>query len=161
VPFVDAEVEVELVGDREPGDLPAHPRPVALDVRLRGAGDEDQRRVAGVEVGDVGDLVGDERAASAAALRPAADAGLEEEPIDDQLAAAGEEVEQACRPVWSLEPVVLLDRHPRHPAPFGGERVASAGQLLLLDQELVAGGLPLLGRYDGGAERAHFSSSFR
>ena len=108
----------------------------------------DERGVARVQVGEVGDLVGHERAAAAAALGPAVDAGLEEEAVDDQLAATLEQVEQARRPVRALEAVVLLDRHPRHPAAFGGERVAGAGQLLLLDQHLLAGGLPLLRRDD-------------
>ena len=74
--------------------------------------------------------------------------GLEEEAVDDQLAAPVEQVEQARRPVRALEAVVLLDGHPRHPAPLGGERVAGAGELLLLHEQLLAGGLPLLGRDD-------------
>src|SRR5215471_5411236 len=37
VPFVDAEVRVEAVGDCVPGHLPAHPRLQARDVRLRRA----------------------------------------------------------------------------------------------------------------------------
>ena len=92
----------------------------------------------------MGDLVGDQRAAGAAALGPAVHAGLEEEAVDDQLAAAVEQVEQARRAVRALEAVVLLHRHPRHPPPLGGQRIAGAGQLLLLDQQLLAGGLPLL-----------------
>ena len=50
-------------------------------------------------MGEVGDLVGEEGAAAAAALRPAVHPGLEEEAVDDQLAAPVEEVEQARRPV--------------------------------------------------------------
>ena len=123
------------------------------------ARDVGERGVARVEVGEVGDLVGHERAAAAAALGPAGDAGLEEEAVDDQLAAPLEQVEQARRPVRSLEAVLLLHRHPRHPAAFGGERVAGAGQLLLLDQQLLAGGVPLLRRDD--RRHLHFGSSFR
>jgi hypothetical protein len=63
---------------------------------------------------EVRDLVGQERAAAAAVLRPALHAGLVEEPVDDQLTAAVEQVEQAHRPVRALEPVVLLDGHPGH-----------------------------------------------
>src|SRR5438105_2349716 len=37
VPFIDAEVRVEAVGDGVPGHLPAHPRLQARDVRLRRA----------------------------------------------------------------------------------------------------------------------------
>ena len=89
-------------------------------------------------------LVGHHRAADAAALRPRADARLEEEAVDDQLLAPLEEVEQAHLPVRALEGVVLLDGHPRHPPALGGQRVARAGELLLLDEQLLAGGLPLL-----------------
>ncbi len=54
------------------GIVPAHPRLAALDVGLRRARDVHERRVAGVEVREVGDLVRHERAAAAAALGPAA-----------------------------------------------------------------------------------------
>src|SRR6202162_297710 len=37
VPFIDAVVLVEAVGDGVPGNLPAHPRLQARDVRLRRA----------------------------------------------------------------------------------------------------------------------------
>ena len=37
VPFIDAEIFVEVVCDGVPGHLPAHPRLQALDVRLRRA----------------------------------------------------------------------------------------------------------------------------
>jgi hypothetical protein len=69
VPLVHAEVGVEVVGQREPRDhLPAHPRFPTLDVGLRGARDEREGRVAGVQVGDVGDLIGEKEAAAAATL---------------------------------------------------------------------------------------------
>ena len=48
-----------------------------------------------LQVGDVGDLVGDHRAADAGVVGPAVHAGFEERAVDDQLAAALEEVEQA------------------------------------------------------------------
>ena len=51
------------------GMLPAHPRLPALDVGLRRARDERERGVARVQVGEVGDLVGEEGAAAAAAAR--------------------------------------------------------------------------------------------
>src|SRR5215218_6956827 len=105
VPFVDAEVGVEAVGDRVPGHLPAHPLLQARDLGLRRAADVGEGGVAGVEVGEVGDLVGHQRAAAAAGLGPAVDAGLEEEAVEDELAAALEEVEQADRPVRPLEAV--------------------------------------------------------
>ena len=82
-------------------------------------------------------------------LRPAAHAGLEEEAVQDQLAAPLEQVEQARGAVRALEPVVLVDRHPRHP-PALGERVAGTRQLLLLHQQLLAGGLHSCGETIGG-----------
>ena len=53
------------------------------------------------------DLVGEEGAAAAASLGPAGHAGLEEEAVDDQLAAPREQVEQARRAVRALEAVAM------------------------------------------------------
>src|SRR6266481_2995264 len=47
-----------------------------------------ERGVAGVQMGEVGDLIGAQGAAAAGVLGPAMDAGLEEGAVDDQLAAA-------------------------------------------------------------------------
>ena len=55
------------------------------------------------------------------------DAGLEEGAVDDQLAAAVEQVEQARLAVGPVERVVLLHRQPRHPPALGGQRVAARG----------------------------------
>src|SRR5262249_48012951 len=68
--------------------------------------------------------------------------------VDDQLAATLKQVEKAHRAVRAVEAVLLLHRHPRHPAALGGQRIAGAGQLLLLDQQLLTGGIPLLRRHD-------------
>src|SRR5215475_5586828 len=68
VPLTDAEVGVEAVPDGVPWDLPAHPCLHALDVRLRRARDERESRVAGVQMGQVGDLVGHHGAAAAGML---------------------------------------------------------------------------------------------
>ena len=96
-------------------------------------------------MGEIGDLIGYERATEAAALGPTARAGLEEEAVDDQLTATLEQVEQARWSVRALEGVLLLHRHARHPAARGGQRVAGVGQLFLLEQQFLAGRLPLLG----------------
>ena len=127
VPLVDAEVGVEVVGHREPGHLPAHPLLQALDVGLRRARREHERGVAGVQVGDVRDLVGHHRAAGAGVVGPAVHAGLEERAVDDQLTPAVEQVEQARRAVGPVELVLLLHGEPRHPPALGGERVAGCG----------------------------------
>ena len=68
--------------------------------------------------------------------------------VDDQLATALEQVGEAQASRRALEPVLLVDRHPRHPPALGRQRVAGAGELLLLDEELLAGGVPLLRRDD-------------
>ena len=120
----------------------------------------DQRGVAGVQMGEVGDLVGPERTADAGMLRPAVHAGLEEGAVDDQLAAALEQVEQARFALRPVERIGLLHRHPRHPPSLGGQRVTGAGQGLLLHEQLLARGLPFLRRHDrwrvhGGLWRIH------
>jgi len=115
---------------------------------LRRARDLHERGVAGVEVGEVADLIGHEGAAGASALRPFGDARLEEEAVDDQLPAPVEQVEQAGLATRALEDVLLVDGQPRHSAPLGGQRVAGARHRLLLDQQLVARGVPLLAGHD-------------
>ena len=145
VPLVDVEVRVEVVGHRVPGDvLPTHPRLHALDVGLWRARRERERGVACVEMRHVRDLVGHHRAAEARMVGPAVHTGFEEGAVDDQLTAALEQVEQAHRAVGPVELVLLLHGEPRHPPAFGGQRVAGAGQLLLLDEQLLARGVPLL-----------------
>lgn len=69
VPLADAEVRVEIVGDRVPGDVPAHALLQALDLGLGGARDERERGVPGVQVGRMRHLVGEEGTANAAPLR--------------------------------------------------------------------------------------------
>ena len=115
-----------------------------LDVRLRRARGEDESGVAGVQMGDVGDLVGHHGAAGAGMLGPAVHAGLEEGAVDDQLTAALEQVEQARLALGPVELVLLLHGQPRHPPTLGGQRVTGAGQLLLLHEQLLARSLPLL-----------------
>src|SRR5215204_3501982 len=115
------------------------------------------------------DLVRDEGAAHARPLgvrvatlrvRVGGDLRPVEGAVDDQLTAALEQVGKRGRPVRALEAVLLLDRHPRHPAALGRERVTGSGVLLLLDEQFLAGGLPLLGGDDGGC--VHLApSSFR
>jgi hypothetical protein len=60
----------------------------ALDVRLRRPRDVRESGVAGVQMGDVGDLVGHHGAADAGVLGPPAHAGFEEGAVDDELTAA-------------------------------------------------------------------------
>ncbi len=58
VPFIPPEVGVEAVGEGVPGHLPAHPRLQARDVGLRCTRGIHEGRVARVQVGEVGDLIG-------------------------------------------------------------------------------------------------------
>ena len=103
VPLVHAEVGVEAVGDGVPGHLPAHPRLQARDVRLRRARGVREGGVAGVQMGEVGDLIGPEGAAAAGLLGPAEHPGFEEGAIDDQLTPAFEQVKQARLAARSVE----------------------------------------------------------
>ena len=105
---------------------------------------EGESGVAGVQMGDVGDLVGDQGAAGAGMIGPAVHAGFEEGAVDDQLTAALEQVEQARFALGSVELVLLLHGQPRHPPAFGGQRVTGAGQVLLLHEQLLPRSLPLL-----------------
>src|SRR6267143_433767 len=107
-------------------------------------------------MGQVRDLIGAQGAAAAGVLGPAEHPGLEEGAIDDQLTAALEQIEQAYLALGSVELVLLLHRHPRHPSTLGGQRVTGAGQGLLLHEELLARNLPLLRRHD----RRCFHSAF-
>ncbi len=150
VPLVHAEVGVEAVRQGVPGHRPAHPRLHPLDVGLRRPRGEHQRGVAGVEVREVGDLVGQHGAADAGVLGPAVHAGLEEGAVDDQLPATGEQVDQAPLSFGAVELVLRLDGLPRHAAALGGQRVTGAGQLLLLHEQSQARRLPVLGRHDRG-----------
>src|SRR5215469_10433832 len=106
----------------------------------------------------VGDLIGAQGAPAAGMLRPAEDAGLEERAGDAQLTAALEQIEQAYLAPGSIELVLLVHEHPRHPSTFGGQRIAGAGQGLLLHKELLTRSLPLLLRDDRG--RVHCEISF-
>ena len=149
MPFVHPEVGIEAVGDGVPGDmLPTHPRFQARDVGLRRARGIDQRGVARIQVREIGDLVGPERATDAGMLRPAMHAGLEEGAVDDQLMTAPEQIEQTRFALGPVERVGLVHGHPRHAPPLGGQRVTRAGHGLFLDEKLLARGVPLLRRYD-------------
>src|SRR5579862_212680 len=98
----------------------------------------------------VRDLIGAERAAATSVIGPAKYSRLEEGAIDDQLRAALEQIEQANFTLGSVELVLLIHEHPRHPATVCGERITGPGQGLLLREQLLARNLPLLLRHDRG-----------
>src|SRR6185437_16110970 len=155
VPLVDVEVFVEVVGDRVPGDVVP---PVALlqapDLGLGGAGGEGERRVPRVQVPGVRHLIRPEGTAHAGPLRVRAALGIRghlgsvEGAVDDQLAAPLEQASEAHPAGRALEPVLLVDRQPGHSPAFGRQRVAGAGQLLFLDEELLVRNAPILRRDD-------------
>jgi hypothetical protein len=147
VPFVDAEVFVEGVGDGVPGHRPFHAGFQALDVGLRRARGVGESGIAGVEMGKVGYLVSSEGAAAAGMVGPAEDAGFEEGAVDDQLTAAFEEVEQAGFAVGSIELVLLLHGQPWHAPALGGQRVALPREPFLVGQQTLASLKPFLWRH--------------
>src|SRR5271165_3860729 len=97
-----------------------------------------------IQMGQLGDLVRAQGAAAASVLGPPEHPRFEEGAIDDQLAAALEQIEQAYLALGSVEFVLLLDGNPRHPPTLGGQRVTGAGQFLLFHEQLLARSLPLL-----------------
>jgi hypothetical protein len=89
VPLRDVVVGVEVVAQRVPGELAAHVLAIALQVLLLAAADGDEAGVALAQVQQVAQLVGVHRAAGAAALRVDVHVRMNEEPVQDELAAAG------------------------------------------------------------------------
>src|SRR6516164_5127312 len=110
-------------------------------------------------MGDMRDLVGEEGAAAAGMFRPPVHAGIEEGAVNDQLAAAVEQVEQARFAPGPVELVRFLHGQPGHPPALGGELITSAGQGLLFYEEILARSLPLLRRDDRGG--VHWEMPFR
>src|SRR5437660_11749282 len=86
------------------------------------------------------DLVGTERAAEAAFLP----ARRQHEMLDDELAAAGEQISQRLLAVWTLEHIVLVDPYPRQLARLATHGVLGLEQLLLLGQQRATGGDPFV-----------------
>src|SRR5262245_34815000 len=103
----------------------------------------------------MGDLISAQGAAAAGMLGPAEYPRLEEGAIDDQLPAALEQIEQANLTLWRVKFVLLLHRHPRHPATISSQRVTGTGEGLLLHEELLARSLPLLLGHDRGCLHRH------
>ena len=109
--------------------------------------DEDEGGVASVDVREVGDVVGDERTASACRTRPVTHPGFEERSIDHQLPPPGKELHQLTSPSgpvkrrsWSTRTIGIRRR-------CAASASRGPGQLLLADQQLRARLLPLGGRH--------------
>ena len=69
--------------------------------------------------------------------------------IDDQLAAAAEEIAERLLSRRRIEHVILLDLDPGEGAPFSAELVAGLGPRLLLGKMRLARRDPLVPAYDG------------
>ena len=152
----DVVVGVEVVAQRVPGELPAHVLAIALQVLLLAAADGDEAGVALAQVQQVAQLVGVHRAAGAAALRVDVHVRIHEEPVQDELAAAVEEVEQRRVPAAGRgEAIILLHADHRHAAALGRNGVTRAGVRLLLLEQRLARGAPLLRGDDVGFGGAH------
>jgi hypothetical protein len=88
--------------------------------------------------------VGPERAAGATFVPVRA----EHEVVDDELAAAGEQVRQRLLAVRAIKYIGLLDLDPGQLAALSGELIAQPSEFLLFGQEALAGGEPfLVGHY--------------
>jgi hypothetical protein len=72
------------------------------------------------------------------------------EMIDDQLAAAVEELGERPFALGRIENVLLLDLHPRQRASLGSNEIAHAGECLLALEMRLACGKPLVSRHDAG-----------
>src|SRR5258708_27329776 len=133
-------VEVAAVGG-EPGNSPVLPRLVGFKLRQWGTGDEHQRGLACLQMGQTaGEVVRQVRAAWAAVLP----ARIKHEMVDNQLTAPVEEVEQTHLTGWTLEVVLLVDLDHRQSAPFRIEPVSRVGGFLFLEEQLLARNEPLL-----------------
>jgi hypothetical protein len=129
---------------------------IALQVLLLAAADGDEAGVALAQVQQVAQLVGVHRAAGAAALRVDLHVRIHEEPVHDELATAVEEVEQRRVPSAGRgEAIVLLHADHRHAAALGRHGVTRAGVRLLLHEQRLARGAPLLRGDDVGLGGAH------
>src|ERR1700726_3746961 len=108
-----------------------------------------------MQMGQVTDAVRQERAGRAALILAgeARRRATPHEVIDDELAAPVEQVEQARRTIRPGEDVVLLDLDHRQGAATGVERVFRPAGFLLLGQQVLTCGQPLISWYDSRAIR--------
>ena len=106
----EAHVSVEIAPiARRPGELPAHPLAVGLELLDRRPRHRDQRHVSGLQVRDHAvKSVRDRGVHRAAGLV----ARAEHEVVDQKLRAAVEQLRQRLLAVSGLERVLLLDPHP-------------------------------------------------
>src|SRR4051795_11033046 len=99
--------------------LPAQAPPERLELLEAGPRGDREGHVPRMQVGGMADLV-DEHAAAVTALVLVRS---EHEVVEDELAAALEQVHERGLPSRAFEDVVLIDRQAGQPAPGGGELV--------------------------------------
>jgi hypothetical protein len=120
---------------------------IPLQVLLLAAADGAEAGVAVAQVQQVAQLVDVPRAAGAAALRVDVHVRIHEEPVQDDLAAVVEEIEQRRVPaVRRGEAIVLLHTDHRHAATLGRNGVTRG--LLPHRKRLARGAPPLRDDYD-------------
>src|SRR5258708_12569451 len=96
-----------------------------------------------MEVGEVSDVVDEHRAAIAARIRPARHIRREHEVVDDQLAAALEQIEQARFTAQPLEDVALVDPGHWQPSALCRQRASRPGGPLFPNEQPSPPCLPL------------------
>ena len=140
------EVVVEVATVRGvPGDRPTLDAACTPRSSQSARGRRDQRRVACVQVAQVAARLSITNVHARAAVIPAR---VEHEVVDDELTPALEQVEQPGLTFGAVEDVLLVDLDHRQLAALSVHRVALAGELLLMGQQLLAGHEPLVSRHD-------------
>jgi len=123
------EVEVEVAPERRhPGERPAQPLLVGLQLLDGRTGDADQRHVAVVQVDDSGvEVIGQTRATRASRLVRRA----EHQVVDEELRASIEQLGERLLPFLGVEGVLLLHRDPGQLHSLLRQLLVDAGQFLL------------------------------
>src|SRR5450755_3590385 len=133
---VEVVVEVAVEGGR-PGEAPAHPPLVCLQLRERGSRHRAERDVVIREVDDGAvEAVRDRRAARA----PCCVVRAEHEVIDEQLRASGEEIREGRCAGVGVEAVFLVDSNPGQLLALPRQFVATSRQRLFGVEQLQPGG---------------------
>ena len=137
----DVEVGVEVAAERgRPGEAPAHPPLVRLQLRERRPRHRPEHDVMVGQVDDEAvEAVRDRRAGRT----PCRVVGAEHEVVDEELRAPSEEIGQRGAALVGLEAVLLVDSNPRQLLPLPRQFVAAPGQLLLGLEQLQPGRKPL------------------
>src|SRR5664279_6348175 len=111
---------------RHPWEAPSHALFEGLDFRQSCPRNRGERRIPLRQVDPHSvEIVGDERAARAAFLP----SRTEHEMIDNQLAAAVEQLSQRLLSMRTLKNILFLDLLPRHLAPAAAQLIAQPGEL--------------------------------